>query len=110
MLMIGKKSELKGRVSMVEVLDMLDERKKYGELTYEQQKSYEHAEKIVDKVRFKKAKEKLEELGILNDASVIKLAELLPKGQMLVKQIIASEGKTFDDAQVTKILAITSGK
>lgn len=109
--MIGKKSEFKGLASMVDLVEILDDRKKFGELTYEQTRSYEHAEKIApDKAKYKKAKEKLTELGTLSERSVIKLSELMPKSQMLVKQIIAQEGKAFDDKQVSDILAITGGK
>lgn len=109
--MIGKKSELQGPISMVELLSILDERKKFGELTYEQQKAYEHAEKVVpDKAWCKKAREKLDELNLVSKKTAIKLAELRPKSVMLVKQILAPEGKTFEEEQVAKILAITSGK
>lgn len=96
---------------MSDLIEILNGRKKFGELTYEQLRSYEHAEKVVaDKAKYAKAKHALEALGILEERTVIKLSELMPKNVMLVKQILVQEGKTFSEDQVAKIFSITSGK
>ncbi len=64
--MIGKESKQNGYASLSEVLEILEDRKKERELTYEQQIAMEHAKKfVVAKVTEQKTKKALEALGIL---------------------------------------------
>lgn len=96
--------------SIDEVVDVLDEGKG-AELTYEQQLALQHAKKFgTTKSKSEKIKKELEATGLLSDRSVIKIIEIMPKNQMTLRQILASERKTFSDEDVNKILAITKEK
>ncbi|MDE1856969.1 MAG: hypothetical protein KGH98_02685 [Candidatus Micrarchaeota archaeon] len=109
--MIGKGGEQKGQSSLPEVLEILHERKKHGELTYEQGIAEEHAKKFaIEEAKAKKARKALEELGILKDQTIINLVDVMPKTEALVKQILAAEKKGFSPDEIAKILAITKDK
>jgi DNA-directed RNA polymerase subunit F len=109
--MIGKKAEEKSAASINQVMDIIEERKKEGELTYEQQRSYEHAKILgISKEKCEKARKRLEALDLLGEKTVIKLTDIMPPNQLLLKQILVKEGKTFTDEQLTKIMGAISGK
>ncbi len=106
--MIGKETEEETAVSLNEVKKILEDRKKGGkELTYEQQLAYEHAKKFagLEKAKEEKLKKALGEQG-LNDKIIIKVIDIMPKNAMTLRQILMHENKTFEDAEVTKILAV----
>jgi DNA-directed RNA polymerase subunit F len=106
MFMIGKETEGETAVSLNDVKRILDDRKKGKELTYEQQLAYEHAKRFtpLEKGKEDKLRKALAEFG-LSDRSVIKIIDILPKSAMTLRQILVHENKTFDDAEVVKILA-----
>ena len=108
--MIGSESKQTKLADIYEVADILEKRKKERDLTYEQQLALEHATKLVKSgEQAKKAKAALEKLGLLNEKSVVKLLEIMPKNAMLLKQVLAQEGKVFSEEEIAKILAITKG-
>jgi DNA-directed RNA polymerase subunit F len=95
--------------SVDDVIEILEADK--SELTYEQQLALQHAKRFnIPEQRLKKLRKSLDELGILSDRTVIKLLEIMPKNQMTVRQILASERKTFSDEEVNGILALTKEK
>lgn len=97
-------------VSVDDVIGILEEHKG-AELTYEQTLALQHAKKFaIARSKNEKLKKELEALGLLNDRSVIKILEVMPKNQMTLRQILAQERKTFSDEEVTKILAMTKDK
>ena len=109
--MIGKESKLKGVASINEVMSILEERRKRGEWIYEQQRSYEHAEKVSPaKERSKKVFKELVALDFIDEMTATKITDIMPANLMLLKQVIAGENKSYDEDQVNKIFAITSGK
>ena len=109
--MIGKESKHNGHVSLNQVLEILEGRKKEKELTYEQQIALEHATKFATaKAGEQKARKGLEELGLLSNRTVLSILSIMPKNEMLLKQILANEKKTFSDDEVKKILSITNQK
>ncbi len=109
--MIGKDVGGNRVISIHDVVDILEQRKALRELTYEQQIALEHAKKFfVGKEKSEKVRKALEVLGNLNERSVIKILEVMPKNPMTLKQILAQEGKSFTDEDVNKILAITKEK
>ncbi|MGI0134564.1 MAG: hypothetical protein ACREBW_06375 [Candidatus Micrarchaeaceae archaeon] len=97
---------------MTEVLDIIKKRKSTPKgLSYEQQTAFEHASKFTaDPDDAAKLKKRLEDLGMLSEKTVFKIIEIRPKNFMLLKQILASERKTFDDETVNKILAVIKEK
>ena len=52
----------------------------------------------------------LEELGNISERSIIKIIEIMPKNHMTLRQILASERKSYTDEEVNKILALTKEK
>jgi DNA-directed RNA polymerase subunit F len=106
--MIGKDTESETVVSLNEVKRILEDRKKGDkELTYEQQLAYDHAKKFteVEKSKEEKIRKALVDLG-LSDRTAIKILDILPKNAMTLKQLLVHENRTFDDAEVAKMLAV----
>ncbi|MDE1868488.1 MAG: hypothetical protein KGH60_00780 [Candidatus Micrarchaeota archaeon] len=110
--MIGKETKGNRAVGISEVLEIIKKRKSSPKgLSYEQQTAFEHASKFAaDAADSDKLKKKLDDLGILNEKTIFKIIEIRPKNFMLLKQILASERKTFDDETVNKILALIKEK
>lgn len=109
--MIGKEVKGSRAVAITEVVDIIKKRKSTPKgLSYEQQTAYEHATKFAAEADEKKVRKKLEDMGILSEKTILKIIEIMPKNGMLVRQILASERKTFDDETVTKILAVVKEK
>lgn len=109
--MIGKQAGAGEAVPIDEVIAILEERKKSGELTYEQQIALEHSKKFVqNKAHIEKTKKAIEALNMLSSRGVLKVLEIMPKNAMLLRQILAQEKKAFTDEDVNKILAITKEK
>lgn len=109
--MIGKDSKHNGYASMNEVLEILEARKKERELTYEQQIALEHVTKFVgSKSVEQKTRKALEELGTLSQQTIIAILNIMPKGETLLKQILAGERKAFTDEEVKKALSIVNQK
>jgi len=106
--MIGGKSEFKGNAIINEVQDLLEERKKHGELTYEQQRAYDHAKALVQKKHYDKIKKELEALGILSDDAIAKILEISPKDKVLLSQLLIREKRVFSDEDKEKILSIVN--
>ncbi len=97
-------------VSIDDVIQVLEDNKS-GELTYEQQLALQHAKKFgTPKAKNDKLKKELEATGIINEKSVVKILEIMPKNQMTLRQILAAERKTFSDEDVNKLLAMTKDK
>ncbi|MCL5428081.1 MAG: DNA-directed RNA polymerase subunit F [Candidatus Marsarchaeota archaeon] len=94
-------------ISIPEALEILETRKKDGELGYEQQLSYEHAKKFAqlsaDKAN--KLREELEGLGISAKSSV-SLVNAMPTDVVQVKQVLAAEKTTPPDGTAEKALVI----
>jgi DNA-directed RNA polymerase subunit F len=109
--MIGKDSKHISNASLSDVLEILEKRKKEKELTYEQQVAYDHASRFAgSKAAEQKARKGLEELGYLSPEAIVTILNIMPKSEMLLRQILASEKKTFADEDVKKILSIVNQK
>ena len=109
--MIGKDAHDGKPIAISEVVEILEARKKSGELTYEQQIALEHAKKFaLGKAQVDKVRKALDDLGLLNNKTVLKVTEIMPRNVMLLKQILASEKKAFSDEDISKILAVTKAK
>lgn len=87
----------KRRVSISETLDLLEERKKVGALSYEQQMSYEYCKKFL-KLPYAKAKEvidKIVEVGIPEEMA-INIVEIFPDHKSTLEAIMIRHEKDVD--------------
>lgn len=107
--MAGKKRYDTKLASIPEVLEILEERKKDGELGYEQTLAYEYATKFshIKESEAKKMKKSLEELG-LEEKLALKMIEIMPDDAGLVRLILAMDKnrQPADDETVGKILEV----
>ncbi len=109
--MIGKDSKNNGHASLNEVLEILENRKKERELTYEQQIALEHATRFAaTKAQEQKMRKALEETGLLSARTVLTIVTVMPKNETLLKQILSGEKRTFAEDEVKKLLAIVNPK
>ncbi|MGC8649088.1 MAG: hypothetical protein ACP5UN_02630 [Candidatus Micrarchaeia archaeon] len=101
--MIGKEIESEDIVSLVEVKEILENRKKKN-LTYEQQLAYDHASKFAANKILKNRILKLgEELGI-DKKIVIEIVNTKPKNILALKQILSRNSKPLSDEDENKIM------
>lgn len=105
--MIGKGTSEKRLVSIPEALEILEGRKKEGELGYEQELAYEYAKKLskIDVKDSVKMRKDLEELGFTEKAA-IKIVDIMPLDIMQLKQTLIIERKTFADDLLEKAMEI----
>lgn len=106
--MIGKAVLNKRIVSIQEVLEILENRKKESELGYEQELAYEHAKKFsrITKQKSEKLLKELEEIKKLSEEARIKIVEILPKNEDTLRQIIANEPYTLDESEIKRIMEL----
>ncbi|MGB9732471.1 MAG: RNA polymerase Rpb4 family protein [Candidatus Micrarchaeia archaeon] len=105
--MIGKSQSEPEPISAIEALEVLEERKKEGELGYEQQLAYEHAKKFarLSKEKAEKLEKELIELGIGKKLAK-KIIDIMPLNDMQLKQVVIFEKRSFDDQTISKILEV----
>jgi DNA-directed RNA polymerase subunit F len=103
--MIGKEQSEPEPVSVVEALEILEERKKEGELGYEQQLAYEHAKKFakLSKEKAEKLEKELIELG-LGKRLAKKIIDIMPMNDLQLKQVLIFEKRSFDDSVIASII------
>ena len=107
--MIGKDNVSGEPVSTAQALEILEQRKKEGELGYEQDLSFKHAEKYTS-MSLKEAKklaEELSETGI-SKKTIIKIVDILPKTEIQLKNVLLIEKKAIEELEVKKIFEIVS--
>ncbi len=105
--MIGKEHKSSREVSLPSVLEMLEERKKEGELGYEQQLAYEHAKKFAA-ISAKNA-EKMEEELLALDISrklAVKIMDIMPLNMEQLKQVVIIEKKPIPEETLKSIMEI----
>ncbi len=105
--MIGK-GKLETRIAtMPEVLEILEERRKAGEIGYEQEVTQEYSKKFsqLSVSEAKKLVTQVTALGI-SEKTASKIAELMPTEQIQVKHVLVLERKVFEDETVNKIVEI----
>ena len=105
--MIGKESSDSKPVSIAKVLEVLEHRKKDGELGYEQELVYEYAKKFskLSESDSKKIGKELEELG-LRDKTVFKIIEILPVDISQLKLILVMERRALEEQEIAKIMKV----
>jgi len=103
--MIGKEVGKKSPVTLPEAYEILEARKKDGELGYEQKLAYEHASKF-KKLSVSKARElKQELLGLgLSDTTATKIIDIMPSDLIQLKQVLLIEKKPIEEDMVNMIM------
>jgi len=94
-------------VPIAEVKELLKERAKDSELTYEQSLTAKYAEKFshLSKAKAEKLIEELKEIEGMNDEFAIKLADVLPSDKELLELMVPKHAKIKNE-DVDKILKI----
>lgn len=105
--MMGRSGEMNRVATIPEVLDILEERKKGGELGYEQQLAYEHVKKFskLTKAKAEKLRKELEGLG-LSEKLCVMIVDIMPTEMMQLKQIAANEKRGVDEAVLKKVMEV----
>ncbi len=105
--MIGKEQKTQRLATISEALDVLEDRKKLGELGYEQQLAYEHAKKFskLSVSNSNKLVNELKKLGISERVAVM-ITNVMPTELIQLKQILAMEKNALEDGTDTKTMGI----
>ena len=108
--MIGKKLGLDRAVSLAEVQSLLKERETVGPLHSEQKLALEHAEKFL-KMGLEETKKCIDalmglEIPRFKERHAVKLADVLPVTDDLVKTIFSKENITLKKEEIKKVLAV----
>ena len=107
--MIGKNEDESRVISTPVALDILEKRKKDGELGYEQQLAYDHASKIhlPSKADAEKMQKEIQEEGISAKCAA-KVIDVMPINETQLKQVLVIEKKNIEEDTVKKIMAIVN--
>ncbi len=108
--MIGKEILQHKPVPLTDVAAILEKREEEEELGFEQKNALEYARKF-SHVSPEKAKElmaKLTELPFVSEAMAVKLIDILPKTEELIRLIFAQEKRDLTDGEVKEVLDIIS--
>ncbi len=87
--------------------EVLEERKKDGELGYEQKLAYEHIKKFVpiNVDGAKKMIKELQEYGV-SEVTAIKITDTMPIDVIQLKHILTREKKTFEEDEIKKMMEV----
>lgn len=105
--MIGVKVLEKRPVTLAEVKQLLSERKKGKDLSYEQDLTYKYSKKFakVSPAQAEKLREELASVEGLNDVTVTKIIDLLPEKKEVLQLVIPKE-VLVDEAGLNSILGL----
>jgi DNA-directed RNA polymerase subunit F len=106
-LMIGKSQSDRKPVPSAEAVEILEDRKKDGELGYEQKLAYEHVKKFtsISNDDAKKMIKELMEYGV-GESTAIKITDIMPIDALQLKHILVREKKTFEEDEIGKMMDI----
>lgn len=106
--MIGKKVASEKAVPLAKVLGILKERKKQGELEYEQRLAYDYAQKFskLDPKKTEKLIGELLALGKLKEHQAVMLVDLMPETKEDIELIFAKERTRLDEEDIKKVLEL----
>lgn len=106
--MIGKKLINSDPISLAEAKELIEQRKKDGELSYEQNLTLEYTKKF-SKLSSDDARALMNELGQIEKLTkkhVVEVTDLFPKSLDELRLIFAKEHFTFTDEELQNVLAI----
>ena len=105
--MIGKDSKSDGTVSLNNVSEILESRRKEREPIYEQEIALEHSKKfILSKAQYEKLEKKLNAINGMKRSLVYKILDIRPTTEMLLRQILAADKITLDESTIKEIVTI----
>ncbi|MCR4368536.1 MAG: RNA polymerase Rpb4 family protein [archaeon] len=108
--MIGKKIVSRQNVPLYEVKQVLTERNKEGELTYEQQAAFDYSKKFA-KLTPAKAEKFIQELKAiegLDEDFITKTIDILPQDLEAAKLVMYKSQTNVDDATLGKVVELAS--
>lgn len=94
-------------VSIEEAKEILDARKKDGELGYEQSQALEHCEKTTQRTvkEATKIAEKIRKINeSLSEGTAVKIADISPASTSTVRAIVSKDKIEMSDEEATKII------
>ncbi len=105
--MIGKENGNARPISIAEVLEVLEQRKKGGELGYEQELVYDYAKKFSKLSASEAAKmvKELDNLG-LREKTIFKVIEVMPVDVSQLKLVLVLERRAFEEQEIAKVMAV----
>lgn len=106
--MIGKKLVNQEPLPLTEVRELIAQRKKDGELTYEQNLTLEYCKKFskLSKKDTDKLLEELTQLDKINRENAIALANVMPKTSDEIRLVFAKEHFILADEEIQNLLEI----
>ncbi|MFA5381638.1 MAG: RNA polymerase Rpb4 family protein [Candidatus Micrarchaeia archaeon] len=106
--MIGNEVKNSKDISLSEVLELLEKRKKRSALGYEQQTCYNYCELFskLSLIDGKKMIEELKEIEKLNDKIAIKILDIMPVKENQLKIILAKERIELSTEEIQKVFEI----
>ncbi len=105
--MIGKSDESSKAVPVATALYLLENRKKLGELGYEQQVAEEHAKKVayLSKDKAEKMVAEITALGVPEKVAV-KVVDIMPINEVQLRQDLVIAKKPIEDETIKSIMSI----
>jgi DNA-directed RNA polymerase subunit F len=106
--MIGKKITSEKPIPLAKVFEILEKRKKHGELEYSQRLTYDYVQKFA-KIGAKEAEKlvrELSDLGGLKEHQAVILANLMPETGEEIELIFGKERPRLEEESVKKILEL----
>jgi len=106
--MIGKQTIANKPTTLAEVAEILEDRKKEGELGFEQQATAEYSKKFA-KVSKKKALEMLEDLQKIEKIKpdvAVKIVDILPKNVEQLRLILSKGRYDLTSSEIEEVLKI----
>lgn len=105
--MSGKNERISKVISTADALEILEKRKKEGDLGYEQQVSYDHVKKFakLESSKTNKLIKQITGFGVTEKCAV-QIADILPIDVLQLKQILSSEKNMPDPETVDKLFKL----
>ncbi len=106
--MLGEKIVEEKPITLVEVRELLSERKKEKELTYEQDLTLKYAKRFgkLTIKQLEKLREELSKMEKLDEIAIVKIIDILPKTKEIL-DIILPKNMQLDNETTEKILNVT---
>jgi len=106
--LIGKRVVKEKPVPLAGVLEILEKKKKKGDLEYSQRLTYDYAQKFVklDSKKAEELKEELLKIEKIREHQAVALVDLMPKTKEDVELIFSKERTRLEEDEVKKVLEI----
>ena len=108
--MIGKQIVSEENVPLFQVKEILAERNKEGELSYEQQQAFDYSKKFTKLTLAKGEKlfASLKKIDGLTQDLIVKIVDVLPTDIETMQLVLYKSDCTIDDTKIKEILEIIS--